>query len=148
MNKRELLLMHWRWSYLLKIEDDLQLQRWSEAVLLIKHGGALLEQEQIEAYLDEVRKSHLIFKRTEAALYPAHDAAAQLDQVSSCNRAAGNVWQGLLQGWRLLLAESRRCPAPTVDLWICIHDVHCTGPLWRAYRISQAHHNVKNSFRN
>ena len=67
-------------------------------MLLIKHGGALLEQEQIEAYLDEVRKSHLIFKRTEAALYPAHDAAAQLDQVSSCNRAAGNVWQGLLQG--------------------------------------------------
>ena len=44
-------------------------------------NGTLEEQEQIEAYLDEVRKSHLIFKKTEAALELVAQQSIQLTML-------------------------------------------------------------------
>ena len=41
-------------------------------------NGTLEEQEQIEAYLDEVRKAHLIFEKTEAALELVAQQSIQL----------------------------------------------------------------------
>merc|ERR1719264_1088359 len=59
----------------------------------------LEEQEQIEAYLDEVRKSHLIFKRNEAALELVVQQSIQLTMLllSKTNYPVANGLQGIFK---------------------------------------------------